>query len=297
MRNPEPTANPGLRRATISEDPPEAQPPRPLTENEQLSELLARRTQELELAHRLLRLNRLTAVDQLAAGLAHEINNPLGTIMAFTQILIREGRLAGEDLEALRYIEQGALRCKRVIEAVVHHASQSTAPSTREPLPLNEVARATLALMRPQIDASGSVVQASLEQPSPEVIGTFQHLQRLTQILLTNALDATRGGGRRGDITLSIFARGEQACLSVRDNGRGIAPSLRERIFEPFFTTKLEGEAAGLGLATADRIAQSHGGTIELDSEPDLGSTFTLVLPILRAGEAEANENGRSAEQ
>ncbi len=82
----------------------------------------------------------------------------------------------------------------------------------------------------------------------------------------------------------------------MRDNGRGIASSLRERIFEPFFTTKVEGEAAGLGLATADRIAQAHGGKIELDSEPDLGSTFTLVMPILRQREAEAHQNGRAAE-
>ena len=266
-------------------------------QNDQLRELLARRTRDLELASQLLRLNRLTAVDQLAAGLAHEINNPLGTIMAFTQILIREGKLAGEDLEALRFIEQGALRCKRVIEAVVHHATQSSSPGAHQPLALNELASATLAMMRPEIEASGSLVRASLEPPSPLVLGTFQNLRRVVQILISNALDATRGGGRRGDITLSTFARGDRACLSVRDNGRGIAPSLRDRIFEPFFTTKVEGEAAGLGLATADRIAQSHGGMIELDSEPDLGSTFTLVMPILRQGEAEADQNGRAAGQ
>jgi len=266
-------------------------------QNEQLRELLARRTHELELASRLLRLKRLTAVDQLAAGLAHEINNPLGTIMAFTQILIREGKLIGEDLEALRFIEQSALRCKRVIEAVVHHSSQSSASNSGEALPLDEVARTTLAMMRSQIDASGSLVHTSLELPSRLVLGTLPNLQRLVQILVSNALDATRGGGRRGDITLSTFARGDQACLSVRDNGRGIAAALRDKIFEPFFTTKLEGEAAGLGLATAERIAQAHGGLIEVDSELDLGSTFTLVLPILREAEAEAHENGRAAEQ
>ena len=107
------------RPGSASEEPAVASPPADQTspfllaeQNDQLRELLARRTQELELASQLLRLNRLTAVDQLAAGLAHEINNPLGTIMAFAQILIREGKLAGEDLEALRYIEQGALRCR-----------------------------------------------------------------------------------------------------------------------------------------------------------------------------------------
>ena len=265
--------------------------------NEELAELLAARTKELDLASQLLRLNRLTAVDQLAAGLAHYVNNPLGTIIAFTQILIREGKLAGEELEALGFIEQAALRCKRVIEAVVHHASHSNAPLLQEALSLDEVARAALATLRPQIEASGSVVRASLELPSPAVLGTFHSLQRVVQILLSNALDATRGGGRRGDIMLSTFAREDRACLSVRDNGRGIATTLRDKIFEPFFTTKLEGEAAGLGLATADRIAQSHGGTIEVESEPDLGSTFTLVLPILRPGEAEARANGRGAEQ
>ncbi len=267
-------------------------------ENQQLRELLARRTHELELASRLLRLKRLTAVDQLAAGLAHEINNPLGTIMAFTQILIREGRIAGEDLEALRFIEQSALRCKRVIEAVVHHSSQSDgAAASQTAVPLDDLARTSLAMMRPQIDASGALVHVSLGTPSPRVLGTLSNLQRVVHVLLSNALDATRGAGRPCDIKLSTFARGDKACLSVRDNGRGIAAGLRDKIFEPFFTTKIEGEAAGLGLATADRIAQSHGGLIEVDSEPDLGSTFTLVLPILGQGEAEARANGRTAEQ
>jgi signal transduction histidine kinase len=179
---------------------------------------------------------------------------------------------------------------------VVHHSSQSNgAPGPHEALPLDEVARTTLTTIRPQIDASGSLVHLSLELPSPCVLGTLPSLQRVVHILVSNALDATRGGGRRGDITLSTFVRGDQACLSVRDNGRGIAAGLRDKIFEPFFTTKLEGEAAGLGLATADRIAQSHGGVIEVDSEPELGSTFTLVLPILR--QAEAHENGRAVER
>jgi len=268
-----------------------------IEQNRQLAALLATRTQELDLASQLLRLHRLSTLDQFAAGLAHEINNPLGTIIAFAQILMRTGKLAGDDLDALRFIEQGALRCKRVIEAVVLHASHSNGPLLREVLPLDEVGRAALAALRPEIEASGSVAHASFESPPPLVLGTFHSLQRIVQILLSNALDATRGGGRRGDITLSAFARGDHACLSVRDNGRGIAATLRDKIFEPFFTTKLQGEAAGLGLATADRIAQSHGGRIEVDSEPDLGSTFTLVLPILRPGEAEARPNGRGAEQ
>ena len=223
---------------------------------------------------------------QLAAGLAHEINNPLGTILAFSQILIREQTLEGEDLEAVRYIEQGAIRCKRVIDAVVRFANQSSAPELRERIGLEEVAKETLILMQKQIEAASVTVELAAAQ-APEVLGTFQHLQQLTQALLTNAVEATAGRAEPGKILISTFVRGDRGCLAVRDNGRGVEHRLRDRIFEPFFTTKTEGEAAGLGLTTADHIAQIHGGLLEIDSEPDVGSTFTLVLPLLRDGDAE----------
>ena len=255
---------------------------------DELAALAARKGRELDLAQRLLRLQRLAAVGQLASGLAHELNNPLGTILAFAQILIREGTFNAEDLEALQYIEQGAVRCKRVIDAVVRFAHDTNAPDLREQVALADVAHEAFTLMHKQIENKSLVPTVAVDGPGPLVLGTFQHLQQLAQALLANAMEATEGRNAGGRVDLKVFTRGNQACLAVSDNGHGIEHSLRDRIFEPFFTTKIEGEAAGLGLTTADRIAQSHGGMIEVDSEPDRGSTFTLVLPLLPAGHLEA---------
>lgn len=255
-------------------------------EASELQAYAAKKTRELNLAQRLLRLQQMAAVGQLAGGLAHELNNPLGSILAFSQILIREGTIVGDDLEALQFIEQGAIRCKRVIDAVVRFAHQSPG-GPPERLALAEVARETMALMRKPIEHSGASPTLEVDA-SIAVAGSFQQLQQLTQALLMNALEAVAEKSREGRLTLRVFAREGKACLEVGDNGRGIHHSLRDRLFEPFYTTKIEGEAAGLGLTTAARIAQTHGGMIQVDSEPERGSTFTLVLPQLGPEELSA---------
>lgn len=257
----------------------------------ELKALAAKKSHELDLAQRLLRLQRLAAVGTLAAGLAHEINNPLGSILAFAQILIREGKFTGEDLEALQFIEQGAVRCKRVIDAVVRFAHMANAPETDEPVRLAEVAEETAGLMKKELEGAGIETRLQIADPGLAVRGSLQSLLQLVQALVANAGEAIRSAERRGKIAISVFVRDNRACISVSDNGRGIAPELRDRIFEPFYTTKTEGEAIGLGLTTADRIAHLHGGLIEVESEPDRGSTFTVVLPGLDLGVREGNHN------
>lgn len=244
---------------------------------EALRRVADRRTHELELARRLLQVQRMAAVGQLAAGIAHEINNPLGTILAFSQILLREGRLSGEDVEAVQFIEQSAQRCRRIIEAVVKFGVPANAEPTE--VKLEELARETQALLQPELRRASIEVESSFESPPPLIWGSFQELQQIVTALLRNAIEAFEVTTEHRRIKLTVSTRDRLACLAVTDNGRGIAPDVRDRIFDPFFSTRPEGDGAGLGLTIAERIAQTHGGQIEVASEPGAGTTVTLALP------------------
>jgi signal transduction histidine kinase len=247
---------------------------------EELRRVADRRSHELDLARRLLQVQRMAAVGQLAAGIAHEINNPLATILTFSQILLRESKLSAEDIEAVQFIEQSARRCKRVIEAVVKFG----VPSHAEPTEVNleELAKETQSLLQPELRHASIEVEASFESPTPLVHGSFQDLEQIVSALLRNAIEAFDAKVENRRIKLSVFSNDRFACFAVNDNGRGIAPEVRERIFDPFFSTKPEGEGAGLGLTIAERIAQTHGGEIAVVSTPGAGTTATLSLPKLQ---------------
>ncbi len=246
---------------------------------DQLRRLSEQKAHELDLARRLLRVQRLAAVGQLAAGLAHEINNPLGTILAFSQILLRERRLVPEDIEAVQLIEEAAKRCHRVVEAVVKFG----VPSRGEPddVAIDDLLRETVGLLQPDIRLAGASIQLEVETPSPATRGSFQELQQVVAALVRNALEALPGPAGERTITLRGFRRQGLVCLSVTDSGRGIPPEILDRVFDPFFSTKVEGQAAGLGLTIAERIAQTQGGQIEIGSRPG-STTVTVSLPELR---------------
>jgi len=196
---------------------------------------------------------------------------------------LRDGRLSTEDIEAVALIEQSAQRCKRVIEAVVKFGVPSHAEPTD--VDLGELAQETQALLLPDLRHASVAVETAFETPAPVVHGSFQELEQIVSALLRNAIESfdspsgSKSEQRR--IKLSVFSRQQQACLSVADNGRGIAPEVRDRIFDPFFSTKPEGAGAGLGLTIAERIAQTHGGELDIASEPGVGTTVTLFLPRL----------------
>ncbi len=242
----------------------------------ELRRVADRRTHELELARRLLRVQRLAAVGQLAAGLAHELNNPLSAILAFSQLLLRDGKLSADDLDAVQVIERAAQRCKRVVAAVAKFGVPVNAAPGE--VVLDEMAGETLDLLGPELRAAAAEVVTTFEAPPLRVWGSFPDLQQITGAFLRNALEAASPGDPPR-ISVSTFGRGETACLSVADAGPGIAAEVRDRVFDPFFTTRSEAGAAGLGLTIAERIAETHGGQIEIVSEPGSGTTATLVLP------------------
>ncbi len=230
-------------------------------------------TDEREVARRLFQAEKMSAVGQLAGGVAHEINNPLGGILAFAQIMSREERTP-EDAENLRLIQDAAIRAKRIVESLLNFSRR---PQTAEkgPVDLVQVAEEALTLVGPQLKGGGVQVVRGFE---PAVaLGSANQLQQIAVNLIVNALQAMHGRGR---LALSVGpAEPGRVKLSVTDTGPGVRPEIAKHIFEPFFTTKPEGQGTGLGLSICYQIAEQHGGTIKLEPSPEPGACFVLELP------------------
>ncbi|KIH75879.1 histidine kinase [Geoalkalibacter ferrihydriticus DSM 17813] len=227
--------------------------------------------QILEIEDQLRRADRLSALGELSAELAHEIRNPLGSISGTAEIL-----QDGMDPTDRRY-EFAAILLKEVarLNAVVENFLQFARPerSDRGAFMPSEVLQEVFTLIEGQARKSG--VRLSLEEGAAEILGDRDQIKQACLNLVLNAVQAMPGGG-----TLSVAQQrdGKFLCLKFRDNGPGIAAADLERIFAPFFTTRADG--VGLGLAITQRIVRRNGGEIRVESRPGEGTTFSLCLPL-----------------
>ncbi len=246
--------------------------------NEELRAQVEARTLELKEAQaRLLESQKLAAVGQLGAGVAHEINNPLTGILGQAQLLL-EARAPGDpDAAALRQIEELARRSRDITLNLLRFSQQKEEPDL-VPLDLNQAVGEALLLAERHVRDEGVELGVTLGQGLPRVRGDAGQLAHVLVNLLSNARTACRGRPAPR-IEVETAARGGEVRLAVRDNGSGIAPEVRPRIFEPFFTTKQVWSNVGLGLSVSWRIVAAHGGRIEVETHPGQGSTFTVVLP------------------
>jgi two-component system NtrC family sensor kinase len=247
-------------------------------------------TDEREMARQLSNAERLAAIGRLAGGVAHEINNPLGGILAFAQILLRDQCPPDEQREYLREIEKSAVRCKAIVEALLRFSRQSPS-APRVPLSINDVVRESLTLVSYKYAASDVVIRCYLEDGLPPVLGNASQLEQVLVNLLSNAFDAiTRTAGAAGTVPVPAQARGAIEVrtsmvggsleLEVADTGLGIDDADLTKIFDPFFTTKEEGRGSGLGLAVSYAIVREHGGRIAARNRPGGGALFVVTLPI-----------------
>jgi two-component system NtrC family sensor kinase len=230
---------------------------------------------------------KLAAVGRLAAGVVHEINNPLATIAACAEALetrVAEGAFgASKDVEDLReylsLIRSEAFRCKAITNGLLDFSRNRA--GEHEPVSLAEVVESAVRLLQHQKRAKRGVefVVEVADDLAP-VVGDEGQLQQAVIILAENAIDAMPRGGR-----LTVCARTEGACVvvEVADTGIGIPAENLAKIFEPFFTTKEIGSGTGLGLAVCYGIVKEHGGHVGVESAPGRGTTFTLTLPALHA--------------
>ena len=226
---------------------------------------------------RAVQAEKMSAIGQLAGGVAHEINNPLGVILGFAQGM--ERRVPEGD--ALRLpvasIVREALRCRNLVQELLTFSR--TAKKTTEDLDLNAVVRSTVVLLEARAKTQGVEVIQELREHLPPLRANKTQLQQIIVNLGTNALDAMSGGGK---LTLRTRLNGGgKAVLDVADSGTGIPEEVRSRIFEPFFTTKEVGKGTGLGLSLVYEIVHQHEGNIEVESQPGKGTVFSVELPAL----------------
>lgn len=247
---------------------PEADPPSALLVGRDM-------THEREMNARLMESDRLAAVGELVAGVAHEVNNPLSSISAFAQLLLRDDSLNAQQRESIEVIRAETIRASQVVKDLLAFARRSE--PQRVPLDLNAVITRSLRMRHYQLEEAGVRVETELADDLPSVMGDARQLQQVCLNLLTNAIQAMRDGG--GELRVCSAREGDVVRLDISDNGPGMAAHVRQHVFEPFFTTKKEGEGTGLGLSISYGIVNAHGGTIELVQTGPQGTTFRVSLP------------------
>jgi len=230
-------------------------------------------TQEREVARRLVQTEKMSALGQLAGGVAHEINNPLGGILAFAQIMAQDPR-STEDQESLRLISDAALRAKRIVESLLRF-SRAPKEHERGPVDLARVVEDALLILHPNLRDGKLTVVRDLKEA--RTLGNANQLQQVVVNLIVNAAQAIEC---KGTVTVATGPGAPgRVVVKIADDGPGVPADLAERIFEPFFTTKPEGQGTGLGLSICYRIAEEHGGTIRLENPPGGGARFVVDLP------------------
>lgn len=235
-------------------------------------------TERQQLQASLAQSEKLAAVGQLAAGVAHEINNPLTTILANAQLLQRKiPRQDAELHEMLEMIIQGSDRASQAVQALLDFSRPER--YERAPVDLNQTIQRTVAFLRHELDARSITLEFKAAQNLPEVVASQDHLQGVWLNLILNAIDAIHPGP--GRILITTCQVDDQVQIAISDNGQGIRPEHIQRVFEPFFTTKEIGHGTGLGLAICHQIVSRHGGQIFVSSRPGEGATFTVNLPLI----------------
>lgn len=229
-----------------------------------------------EVFKRLARTERLAALGQMAAGVAHEINNPLGGILLYSNIILEElpeDHQARENLEKIIYQTE---RSKKIVQNLLDFSR--TPSGEMMPFDINRVIETSLSLVKDQSLFLGIDITTSFAAGLPEVKGDRSRLEEVFLNFFVNAADAMDG---RGELSISTgLSSANSVKIVVSDTGKGIDKAYLPHIFEPFFTTKEPGQGTGLGLSIAYGIIQQHNGIIDVESEPGKGTTFIISLPV-----------------
>jgi signal transduction histidine kinase len=235
--------------------------------------LLEKRSEEMH------KSERLAMIGRLAAGVAHEINNPLGGIMLFSNLLLRKAPAAGTERENLERICSEAKRCQKIVQGLLDFARHREPKA--EPVDIHEVLDKTLQLVENQAMFQKIETVKDYRKGGRLVRVDPSQIEQVFINLLFNAVEAMKGKGRLTISTQSVD-RGKGIQISITDTGCGIPEEYMERLFEPFFTTKGVGEGTGLGLSISRGIVENHGGKIWATSKVGQGTTFSIRLPAIQ---------------
>jgi signal transduction histidine kinase len=219
------------------------------------------------------RAERLFAVGQLAAGLAHELRNPLGSVAGAAGILQRNANLDPKYQECLEIIDKESQRLNRLLTEFLDFARPH--PPKFQSVDVDGLLDSVIQLAAHGVGSPAVTLRKQTAQPLPCIDGDPEMLKQLLLNLVINAVQAMPDGG---DVVVAATLRDGKMLISVQDQGRGIAPGLRDKIFDPFFTTKDAG--TGLGLPVAHQIVDQHGGVLTAEPRASGGMTFSALLPL-----------------
>ncbi|QYM80364.1 response regulator [Horticoccus luteus] len=225
----------------------------------------------------LIQSEKLSAVGQFVAGVAHELNNPLTAVIGFSDLL---AQMPGDEKTRLYQdrVAKSAHRCHKIVHSLLSFARQH--PPERRLVDVRQLVDAVLEIMAYDLRTSNIKVTSEWAADVPALLGDSHQLQQVFINILGNARQAIQGVQDKGQIIVRVFAAGAMVQVEFEDDGPGIRPENLSRIFDPFFTTKPVGKGTGLGLSLSYGIIQEHGGKIYVRSEPGRGACFTVELPV-----------------
>jgi two-component system NtrC family sensor kinase len=249
-------------------------------------ESLKNRDEKLrEAQEQVIRTEKLAALGQLAAGIAHEINNPLGGILIYGHLLLEEIPEGSPERENIRRIIHEATRCRDIVRGLLEFARRGE-PKI-EPTDVNKALHHALALVENQSIFRNVEVVRMFHPNLPHIMADPGQLEQAFVNMIINAAEAMEVEGGTLAIETKPSEDGRYVTVKISDTGPGIPPQYLNRIFEPFFTTKQPGKGTGLGLSVTYGIIRRHGGSIEVESEMGMGTTFTITLPIEYEGSSD----------
>jgi signal transduction histidine kinase/ActR/RegA family two-component response regulator len=236
-------------------------------------------TGERQIQAKLLQTEKMAAVGQLVSGIAHELNNPLTSIMGYGQLLLAHGLDPAQFSEASKVFNE-AERARRIVKNLLYFARENEPERTR--VNLNEIVERTLALRSYELKVEDILIECSLAQDLPETMADPYQLQQVVLNLLVNAEQALLHGRGKGKVRIRTRrAEGNRIAVDVSDDGPGIPREIISRIFDPFFTTKPAGLGTGLGLSIVYGIVKQHDGEVTAENQHAGGARFTVELPVV----------------
>jgi len=231
---------------------------------------------KLKLYDQLRHADRLATVGMLAAGVAHELNEPLGNILGFAQLANKSARIPASVRQDIEKIETASLHAREIIQKLLVFARQ--VPPEKKQVNLNDVVEDGLYFFGARCAKEGVELVRILSADLPEITADPVQLNQVLVNLVVNAFQSMQGKG--GKITVQTKFRGQEVCLMVEDTGPGMNKDVLDKIFVPFFTTKDVGHGTGLGLPVVHGIVTAHGGLINVESKLGQGTRFEIRLPV-----------------
>jgi two-component system NtrC family sensor kinase len=238
-------------------------------------------TERRRLQEQLIQSEKMSAVGQLIAGVAHDLNNPLASVVGFADFLIEAGQAPPHLRDPLETIRNEAERAAKIVRSLLTFARKHE--GERRPQPIGPILDATLLLLQNELTVSRVSAHLTAAPDLPPVAVDANQLQQVFVNVIHNAVQAIAASGIGDTIEIRAGRAGDRVSVTVSDNGPGVPPEIAGRVFEPFFTTKAEGEGTGLGLSICQGIIREHGGSIVHESPEGGGAVFQIELPACAA--------------